>query len=137
MPRIACLMSGLAAAALAAANASAAPGGDHRRASSPSSRHPPPFSSAPASLARAPVVRTIVVGYAPAYRASYSSRQPPGIARSAPTGLYYLPAASSDAPPFSFNGSEEMPGWNWQRVSLLQLDAEVRARRAAKASSPQ
>ena len=136
MPRIACLMVGLAAAALAAAEASAASGNDHRRASSMASRHHhSPSPSATVNPARAPVVRTVVVGYAPVYPAAYSSRQPLGFARSSAPSVYYLPAASPNAPPFSFNGSEEMPGWHWQRVSLMQLDAEVRARRAAKGLS--
>jgi len=49
-----------------------------------------------------------------------------------------VPATSPNAPPFSFNGSDEVQGWNWQRVSLQQIDAEVRAKRAstALAASP-
>jgi hypothetical protein len=66
----------------------------------------------------------------PSY-SSYSSRQPLTFPRAVTPGLIYLPASSPDAPPFSFNGSEELPGWNWRRVSLQQIDAEVRAKRAA------
>jgi hypothetical protein len=47
-----------------------------------------------------------------------------------------VPATSPNAPPFSFNGSEEVQAWNWQRVSLQQIDAEVRAKRMAAAAAP-
>jgi len=35
--------------------------------------------------------------------------------------------ATSPTRRISFNGSDEVQGWNWQRVSLQQIDAEVRA----------
>ncbi len=135
MPRIACLMVGLAATALAAVDASAAATIDHRRASSSAPRHQHSLSNVTANPVRAPVVQTVIVGHAPAYRSAYSSQQRQGLARSPTSGVYYVPASSPDAPPFSFNGSGEMQGWHWQRVSLVQLDAEVRARRAAKGLS--
>ena len=147
MPRIACIVVGAAAAAISAAasDACAAPRQEHRHSPSSATHHQhnshanpapaapvrTPVSSAPT---RAPVV-PIVAGYASAYSTSSygSSRQPLTFARSTVPPVYYMPAISPNAPPFSFNGSEEQqPGWNWQRVSLQQIDAEVRARRAAQ-----
>lgn len=60
----------------------------------------------------------------PAYDAppSYASVPPP---------VYYVPPISPNAPLFSFDGSPEEPEWNWRRVSLQQLVAEVRAKREA------
>lgn len=86
---------------------------------------------------RAPVrvaVRTVVVGYtggvAPRYYASAApNRTLPQARGVAP--VYYVGPLAVDAPPFSFNGSAAEPGWNWQRVNLQQLAAEVRARREA------
>lgn len=113
----------LAAAAVVAAFdcAAAAPhtGPSHARAFSS------PVRTAPM------VVRPVVVGYAP----SYASRSPiyPAQTRTV-APLSYIPPASPDAPQFSMSGSPAVEGWHWQRVSLQQIDAEVRARRAAAAA---
>lgn len=65
------------------------------------------------------------VAYAPAayYAPTYA---PP---RAGP-GLYFVAPISANAPLFSFDGSPALePDWGWQRVSLPQLAAEVRAKR--------
>jgi len=133
MPRITCIVAGAAAAAIAAAagDAFAASRKEHRHAS-------PHHTSRPITVA-APPVRTIVVysavaAYAPTYRpSSYgTSRQPPTSSRTATPPVYFVPAISPNAPPFSFSESVAQPGWNWQRVSLQQVDAEIRARRLAR-----
>ena len=131
MTRIACLA---AAMALAAANGATAAGRhEHSHSSSGASHHHHSSTTAPAVF-HPPAVFPVVAGYAP-YYSSYSSRQPLTFPRAVTPGLIYLPASSPNAPPFSFNGSEELPGWNWQRVSLQQIDAEVRAKRAPNAST--
>jgi hypothetical protein len=77
------------------------------------------------------IVRPVVVGYAP----SYASRSPIYPAQSRTVApLSYIPPASPDAPQFSMSGSPAVEGWHWQRVSLQQIDAEVRAKRAAAAA---
>lgn len=137
MPRIACIVAGAAAAAIgvsAAGNACAAPRQEHRH--SPATVHPRQ-AAAPAS--RAPVRSAVVyphAGYAPAYPSPHysASRQPLTFSRAATPPVYFVPAVSPNAPPFSFSDSVEQPGWNWQRVSLQQIDAEVRAKRAARDS---
>lgn len=65
--------------------------------------------------------------YAPsAYYAVPQATQP------ARPALYYVPPLSANAPPFSFDGSPAVElDWGWQRVSLQQLVAEVRAKREA------
>jgi hypothetical protein len=77
------------------------------------------------------IVRPVFVGYAP----SYASRSPiyPVQSRLVPP-LSYIPPISPDAPQFSMSGSPAVEGWHWQRVSLQQIDAEVRAKRAAAAA---
>jgi hypothetical protein len=119
MTRITRILGGtamLAAFAWPAAAVHAA--GNHARSASN-------FRSAPVA------VRTVFVGYAP----SYASRSPiyPGQPRTGPA-LSYIPPSSPDAPHFSMDGSPAVEGWNWQRVSLQQIDAEVRAKRAAAAA---
>ena len=138
MSRMACIVVGATAAVSIAAAGSAfsAPRQEHRHSTATAHARSPaaPFSRAPARATVAYPVVYPVVGYAPAYRSSYysSSRQPLTFARTVTPPVYFVPAISPDAPPFSFSPSEEQPGWNWQRVSLQQIDAEVRARRAAK-----
>jgi hypothetical protein len=131
MTRIACLV---AAMALVAANGAAAAGRhEHSHSSSAASHHHHSSATVTApAVFHPPVVYPVAVGYAPSY-SSYASRQPLTFPRAATPGLFYIPASSPNAPPFSFNGSEELPGWNWQRVSLQQIDTEVRAKRAAPA----
>ena len=131
MTRIACLAAVLA---LAANGATAAGRHEHSHSSAPH-HHRSAAVAAPA-VSRAPIVYPAFVGYVPSYP-SYASRQPLSFPRAAGQTLIYQPPVSPNAPPFSFNGSEELPGWNWQRVSLQQVDAEVRAKRSsAPASTP-
>jgi hypothetical protein len=64
--------------------------------------------------------------YAPA---SYYASTAPSYAR---PSVYFVPPISANAPLFSFDGSPAVePDWGWQRVSLQQLAAEVRAKREA------
>ena len=130
MTRIACLAASmvLAASLTVASSAEAAGRHEHAHASSGAIRHHTSHSTV--AISRPAVVHPVIVGYAPSY-SSYSSRQPLTFPRTAAPALVYLPATSPNAPPFSFSGSEENPGWNWRRVRLQQIDAEVRARRAA------
>jgi hypothetical protein len=133
MTRIACLVGAVAVALATPNGATAAGRHEHSHSSSAASHHH--HSSAPAAtpaVFHPPVVYPAFVGYVPPY-SSYSSRQPLTFPRAATPGLIYLPASSPNAPPFSFSESEELPGWNWRRVSLQQIDAEVRAKRAAAA----
>ncbi len=130
MPRIACIVAAAAATAItasAADDALAASRNEHRHASSHHASRPGAVTPSP--------VRTTVIAYAPAYRPSSStaSRQSPSPSRSSTPPVYFVPALSPNAPPFSFSESEAQPGWNWQRVSLQQIDAEVRAKRDAQA----
>lgn len=132
MSRIACIVLGAAIGVPVAGSAFAAPRQEHRH--SPATAH---HRQAAAPVSRAPVRPAVVyaiVGYAPAYPSSYygASRQPLASSRAATPPVYFVPAISPNAPPFSFSESAEQPGWNWQRVSLQQIDAEVRAKRAAK-----
>jgi len=85
-----------------------------------------------ASAVVRPTIRTAAVGYAP----SYSYRQAQAFPRTTVPALAYLPGVSPNAPPFSFTESDQYPGWNWQRVSLQQIDAEVRAKRAGVVPTP-
>ena len=75
-------------------------------------------------------VRPAVTAYVP----SYANRAPAvqTQSRAAVPSLSYIPPSSPNAPPFSFSPQDPLEGWHWQRVSLQQIDAEVRARRAAK-----
>jgi hypothetical protein len=101
----------------------------------PAHHHFSSHHSRPAVAASAvfrPTVRTVAVGYAPAY----SYRQAQAFPRATVPALAYLPAASPNAPPFSFSESDQYPGWNWQRVSLQQIDTEVRAKRAGVVPTP-
>ena len=99
-------------------NASAAPGDRHGHAHRTTG-------------ARPMVVTTFAPSY---YPSSYSSqRHSPNLGRSTAQPPYYV-AMSPKAPPFSFNGSPPEPGWNWQRASFQDIDAEVRARKAARAA---
>ena len=75
----------------------------------------------------------VVAGYAPYYPSYSSNRYSPTLGRSTAPGPYYV-AMSAKSPPFSFNGSPPEPGWNWQRASFQDIDAEVRARKAARAA---
>lgn len=120
MARIARILAGTAAlAAFTWPMAELQAAGTHPRSASS-------FRSAPV------VVRPAVVGYAP----SYASRSPiyPSQARQGPA-LSYIPPSSPNAPHFSMDGSPAVEGWHWQRVSLQQIDAEVRAKRAAAAAA--
>ena len=75
------------------------------------------------------------VGYPSTYYPSTAYRSYGSAAyRPTATPPAYFVAMSSKAPPFSFNGSPAEPGWNWHRASLQEIDAEVRARKAAKAA---
>ena len=130
MTRIACLV-GAMAMALGAANCATAAGRHEHSHTSSAASHPHHNNAAP-SVVHAPVVYPVVVGYVPPY-SSYYPRQPLSFSRATGQALFYQAPLSPDAPPFSFNGSEELPGWNWRRVSLQQIDAEVRAKRAAAA----
>ena len=136
MARIACLV---AVMAFAATGAAAAGRHEHSRSSSPAAHHHHGSTpvAAPAPI-RPAFVYPVVAGYVPSYASysSYASRQPlNSFPRTTGPTLLYVPPSSPNAPPFSFNGSEELPGWNWQRVSLQQIDAEVRAKRAAAAAA--
>jgi len=133
MTRIACLV---AAMALAADSGAAATERHAQSRSSPASHHHQHSAPVPAPATFRPAaVRPAVVAYAP-YYPSYSSHQPLANFRATGPSLSYVPAKSPNAPPFSFNGSEEVQAWNWQRVSLQQIDAEVRAKRMAAAAAP-
>jgi hypothetical protein len=134
MTRIACLA---VAMALAANGATAAGRHEHSHPSSaPGHHHHRGATFAAPAAFHPPVVYPAFVGYAPSY-SSNASRQPLSFPRATGQALIYQPPISPEAPPFSFNGSEEVKGWNWERVSLQQIDAEVRAKRsAAPASTP-
>ena len=135
MARIACILVGAAAVATGVAVAGpafAAPRQEHRH--SATTVHHRPSATGVSSGAVRTVIAYPVVSYAPAYPSSYysTSRQPLTFSRTATPPVYFVPAISPNAPPFSFSESVEQPGWNWQRVTLQQIDAEVRARRAAR-----
>ena len=131
MPRIACLVVCAAIAPAMAGLATAAPRHEHRHSSSAAHHHSHSTAVA-ASAFRPAAVLPVAVGYFPAYSpSSYPYRQPLTFSRSAVPPAYYM-AMSSNAAPLTFTAPEDRPGWNWQRVSLHQIDAEVRARRAAQ-----
>ena len=140
MARIARILVGAAAVATGvsvAGAAFAASRQEHRHPAAASHHRPTAtgVSSAPVrTVVVYPSVAYPLVRYAPAYPSSYygTSRQPLTFSRSPVPPVYFVPAISPNAPPFSFSESVEQPGWNWERVSLQQIDAEVRARRAAK-----
>lgn len=116
MTRIACILAAAAALCVPPCGMAAPHTTSHARSS--------PARPAPV------VVRPVVVGYAPSY--AYRSTTPVSPTRAA-APLSYIPPASPDAPPFSMSGSPAVEGWHRQRVSLQQIDAEVRAKRAAAA----
>ncbi len=121
MARIACLLATVASLAAAGAPASFAAVPRHTHASRPQPR--------PASVA---VVARPMVVYGTTNAARTSRPFPPAGQSRAANPLSYLPPASPDAPRFSFSPQDPPEGWHWQRVSLQQVDAEVRARRAEK-----
>lgn len=124
MPRIACLLATLAALAvpLAPASFAATPHQGRAHAARPQPR------PAPVAVAARPVI----VGYTATYAPHASRPLSPVVQSRGASPLSYLPAVSPDAPQFSFSPQDPPGGWNWQRASLQQVDAELRARRAQR-----
>lgn len=128
MPRIACLLAVVAipaATLLVTGDSTAAAPARH------AARTPP--RPAPSNTLARPVVASVAVAY-PAYATTSRSTRPfaPFVQSRTAGTLSYLPPVSPDAPRFSFSPQDPPEGWHWQRVSLQQLDAEVRARRAER-----
>ena len=136
MVRKSCL-AGLAAALAAAFCAQAAPDQGRVHARTSAVRHH--AQSAP--LLTPVFVGAVVAGYGYGYSYGYGS----SYAYAPRTQLYpqlrapslfYIGPLAANAPPFHIDNAagDEAPSWNWERVSLQQLVAEVRARRETAAT---
>ncbi len=113
-------IAGIVGAVLFGVSLGAAAGpGDHRSHGQ--------FQSRSTVVAR-PVVVAGYVPYYPSYPSYSSSRHSPFTGRSTTPPAYFV-AMSPKSPAFSFNGSPPEPQWHWQRASLQDIDAEVRARK--------